>query len=291
MSILDSLYKTMAGRIILRPLISRPVSVLSGFLMDTRLSKLLTGPFARINNICLEDYELDDVRCFNDFFRRKIRKGLRPVNEAPDALTAPCDGRLKVSRIRSGSVIEVKQSRFGISGMLRDRRLAESFEDGFCLVYRLCVDDYHRYIYFDSGRKHKDRHIQGVYHTVQPVALEGFPVFVQNTRDYTVIDTDSFGRCVQMEVGAMLVGRIVNHNRGRCRIERGMEKGYFEYGGSTIIVLLPAQKLRFSDKVLCGIKEGREVRVKMGETVAVKCDKDVPADQRQCKADHESEEP
>ena len=268
MSYLNKLYKTMAGRILLRPLISKPVSDIAGYILDSRISKLLIKPFVRMNNIRTEDYVLDDIRCFNDFFRRKIRQGLRPVSEAADDLVAPCDGLLKVSRIDKGTVIEVKQSAFGIRGMLRDRRLAETFEGGYCLVYRLCVDNYHRYIYFDSGKKYANRHINGVYHTVQPVALEDHPVFVRNTREYAVIDTDNFGRCVQMEVGAMLVGRIVNHCMGKKKVKRGDEKGYFEYGGSTVIVLLPKQELSFTDKVLRGVKEGCEIPVMMGETVA-----------------------
>lgn len=268
MCCLNNLYKTRAGRILLRPLISRPVSDIAGFLLDSRISKLLIAPFVRMNDIRTEDYELDDIRCFNDFFRRKIRSGLRPVSMSPGDLIAPCDGLLKVSRIKKGMVIEAKQSVFTVRGMLRDIRLADSFEGGYCLVFRLCVDNYHRYIYFDSGKKYANRHIQGVYHTVQPVALEDFPVFVQNTRDYTVIDTDSFGRCVQMEVGAMLVGRIVNHRSGRSMVRRGVEKGYFEYGGSTIILLLPRQELAFTDKVLKGMQEGCEVPVRMGEVIA-----------------------
>lgn len=269
---LNDLYKTRAGRILLRPLISKPVSDLAGFLMDRRISMLLIAPFVRENKIRFEDYELNDIRCFNDFFRRKIKSGLRPVSENKADLIAPCDGLLKVSRIKEGSIIEVKQSRFTVRGMLRDRALADSFEGGYCLVYRLCVDNYHRYIYFDSGMKHKNRHIRGIYHTVQPVALEDFPVFVQNTREYAVIDSDNFGRCVQMEVGAMLVGRIVNKDREACLVKRGSEKGFFEYGGSTIIVLLPDQKLDLADKVLEGMKKGIEVPVKMGEAIAHKRD-------------------
>lgn len=266
---LNDLYKTRTGRILLRPLISRPVSVLSGRLLDSYISSLLIMPFARKNNIRLEDYELDGIRSFNDFFRRKIRNGLRPVSYAAKDLIAPCDGLLTVNRISSGSIIKAKQSRFTVRGMLRNSHLADSFEGGYCLVYRLCVDNYHRYIWFDSGIKHNDRHIRGVYHTVQPVALEDFPVFVQNTRDYSVIDTDNFGRCVQMEIGAMLVGRIVNHRPKAGRVKRGVEKGFFEYGGSTVIVLLPRQELLFSEKVQRAMTEGSEVSVKMGETVAV----------------------
>lgn len=265
---LEFLYKTKVGRIILRPLLLKPVSDFSGWLMDTKASKCLIGPFARKNEIKLDDYILDDINSFNDFFCRRIKPELRPMNKDEAELMAPCDGLLKVYPIEKGLVVPVKQSEFSIKDLLEDARLAESFEGGYCLVYRLCVNHYHRYVYFESGEKSKDVVIPGFYHTVQPVALEAGPVFVQNSRQYTVIDTRNFGRCVQMEVGAMLVGRIVNEMPEACHVKRGEEKGHFEYGGSTIIVLVPKGKCRINEKILAASRKGEEVDVLMGASIS-----------------------
>ena len=212
MGTLEFLYNTGVGRTLLRPLISKPVSDFAGLLLDSKASKLLINPFAKKNSIELSDYQLDDINNFNDFFCRRIRDGLRPVEQDPSALIAPCDGLLSVYRIYDDLTIRVKQSTFTVSELLHDRKLAAHFNGGFCFVYRLCVNHYHRYVYFDSGRKYADRHIDGFFHTVRPVALNKYPVFSQNSRDYSVIDSDSFGRCVQMEVGAMerqLVNRSI----------------------------------------------------------------------------------
>ena len=255
---------------LLRPLIGPGISDLAGRFLDTEVSRLLIKPFVRANGIDLSDYELDGIRTFNDFFRRKIRKGLRPVSMEPSDLIAPCDGRLKVYPIREGLVIPVKQSSFTVRGLLKDKYLAASMEGGFCLVFRLCVDDYHRYIWFDSGRKYKDRRIDGFFHTVRPAALEEYPVFVQNTREYSVIDTDGFGRCVQMEVGAMLVGRIVDHVKEPCPVKRGTEKGYFEFGASTIILLIPKDRVKIREDILRHTEDGGEYRVRMGEVIGGK---------------------
>ena len=62
-------------------------------------------------------------------------------------------------------------------------------------------------------------------------------MFCENSRAYTVLHTDHFGQVVQVEVGALLVGRICNLH-GAGPIQRGAEKGRFEFGGSTVIVLL-----------------------------------------------------
>ncbi len=267
MSGLNFLYNTKPGRIILRPLLLKPVSDFSGWLMDTKASKCIINRFVKSNGIKLEDYILEDINSFNDFFCRKIKPELRLLDLEGSHLMAPCDGLLKVYPISDDLVIPVKQSRFSISDLLKDYELAKSFDDGYCLVYRLCVNHYHRYAYFESGTKSDDVIIPGLYHTVQPVALEAGPVFIENSRQYTVIETKSFGRCVQMEVGAMLVGRIVNDEPKDTTVTRGKEKGHFEYGGSTIIVLVPGDKVRINEQILSASEQGIETPVMLGQAV------------------------
>ncbi len=267
MDVLKFLYNNKIGRIILRPLISRTVSELSGKLLDSRLSMILINPFVRKNRIDKTDYLLDDIGSFNDFFCRRIKPGLRIISKDKNSLIAPSDGLLSVYKINAGTVLSVKQSRFTIDRLLKDRKLAAGFNNGYVLVYRLCVNHYHRYVYFDSGKKYKDRRINGLYHTVRPVALAEFPVYIENTREYSVIDTDNFGRCVQMEVGAMLVGRIVNECSASGIVSRGEEKGHFEYGGSTIIVLIPEGKAGLREDIAANIDTGAEIPVVMGEVI------------------------
>ena len=139
-------------------------------------------------------------------------------------------------------------------------------EGGAALVFRLCVDNYHRYCYVDSGVKGRNVHIPGILHTVRPIALESVPVFVRNTREYTVIDSESFGRLVQMEVGALLVGRIRNlHGPGRVR--RGQEKGCFLYGGSTVIVLLRKNAAAVDEVYIKNTQDGVETPVRYGQRI------------------------
>jgi len=267
MSTLNFLYETKLGRIILRPLISKPISDFSGFLLDSKISKALIRSFAKNNNINLDDYILDDIGSFNDFFCRRIKPELRQIDGEPSHLITPCDGLLKVIPIKNGEVFPVKQSIFTIGDLLKDKELADSFEGGYCLVYRLCVNHYHRYSYFESGVKDVDVVIPGVYHTVRPIALEAGPVFVQNAREYTVIDTEKFGKCVQMEVGAMLVGRIVNEEPESKEVTRGSEKGHFEYGGSTIIVLVPPGRAVIEEQLLEASAKGEETPVVLGQQI------------------------
>ena len=269
MDSLTFLYKTVCGRLFLKLLSTRAVSKLSGVFLDSRLSSFLINSFARKNNIVLDDYELEGIKSFNEFFRRKIKAGKRVFDTEPEHLCAPCDGLLSVWNIQKDTVIPVKQSAYTVKRLLRDPQLASEYEDGLCLVFRLCVNHYHRYAYVDSGKKGANIFIPGVLHTVRPIALETLPVFTENCREYTVIENPVFGKLIQMEVGAMLVGRIVNLE-GEGTAVRGKEKGFFEYGGSTIIVLLKKDSAKIKDEILSNSIAGIETPVKMGEQIGVK---------------------
>lgn len=269
MDSLTFLYKTVCGRLFLKLLSTRAVSKLSGVFLDSRLSSFLINSFARKNNIVLDDYELEGIKSFNEFFRRKIKAGKRFFDTEPEHLCAPCDGLLSVWNIQKDTVIPVKQSAYTVKRLLRDPQLASEYEDGLCLVFRLCVNHYHRYAYVDSGKKGANIFIPGVLHTVRPIALETLPVFTENCREYTVIENPVFGKLIQMEVGAMLVGRIVNLE-GEGTAVRGKEKGFFEYGGSTIIVLLKKDSAKIKDEILSNSIAGIETPVKMGEQIGVK---------------------
>ena len=264
---LTFLYKTAPGRCFLKLLASRAVSKMCGAFLDSRLSASLIKGFVKKNNIDLNDYELDGIKTFNQFFRRRIKEGKRPFDMDPAHLCAPCDGLLSVYSINDeGTVIPVKQSAYTIASLLKDKELASGYSGGWCLVFRLCVDNYHRYAYPVSGAKGPNIFIPGVLHTVQPIALEDYPVFAQNCREYTVIESPEFGKVVQMEVGAMLVGRIVNLEQ-EGKAERGMEKGYFEYGGSTVMLLIEKDKLQINQEILDNSQNGTETPVKMGKFI------------------------
>ena len=147
---------------------------------------------------------------------------------------------------------------------MRDKALAERFRGGYCFVFRLGVEDYHRYFYIDDGVKGENVFIPGKLHTVQPAALEKRRVFAENCREYTAIRTAHFGCVVQAEVGAMMVGRIVNRDgAGTCK--RGQEKGRFEFGGSTVVLFVGKDRVIPDAELLENTKRGAETGVWCGE--------------------------
>ncbi|MBE5846424.1 MAG: phosphatidylserine decarboxylase [Lachnospiraceae bacterium] len=260
------LYGTRPGRVLLKCLTDPALSRVCGSFMDSRFSCFLIGPFIKKNNIDMTQFESDGFHCFNDCFSRHVKPGYRPIEMAEDALISPSDGFLSAYSITGETVLPVKQSEYTIRDLIGDDALAEEFRDGLCLVFRLCVNHYHRYHYFDDGSKGENHFIPGILHTVQPIALRHHPVFVRNAREYTVMETAHFGKAIQVEVGAMLVGKIKNHH-GTHTFKRGEEKGTFLYGGSTIILLLKKDAAVLDAPFLNELGTGVEVPVKMGQKI------------------------
>lgn len=264
--ILNFLYGTVPGRILLKGLTARPVSKAAGAFMDSAFSIPLIRPFVKKNGIDLSECETADFRCFNDCFTRKLKPEVRPVDREGNHLISPCDGLLRVWPVQEGLVLPVKESRYSVADLLGPGADPAPFQGGRCLVFRLCVHHYHRYCYFDSGRKGENIFLPGRLHTVQPIALRSVPVFTENCREVTRMETDHFGSAVQIEVGAMLVGKIRNHH-GAGPMTRGEEKGMFLYGGSTIIVLLSAGSAELDPAILRASAAGEETPVRLGERI------------------------
>lgn len=264
--LLKRLYGSAGGRVLLKlltaPLLSRAV----GAFMDSPLSKPMIKSFIRANNIDTSQYIMTGISSYNDFFTRKIKPSARPFDMKPESLVSPCDSKLSAYRISGKSVFKIKDSYYRVSDMLENSALAEKYKGGLCLIFRLEVDDYHRYCYPDDGCKTKNVFIPGVLHTVNPIALEHYNFYKRNCREYTVLHTENFGDIVQIEVGAMMVGRIANHHQ-ECSFRRGQEKGMFLFGGSTIVLLLEKDKAVIDSDIMKNTADGYETVVKCGEKI------------------------
>ena len=265
---LPFLYGTVPGRMILKVLTCRPVSKIVGLWQSSPFSALTIDRFILNNNIRMRDYVPAKYASFNDFFARKIRRSRRPICEDKEALITPSDGKVLAYRVKDDLSVRIKNRTYTLNELFDGDDITQEFPGGFLYVIRLTVDNYHRYSYVDSGVKSENTFIKGKLHTVNPVALDHVPVFHENCREYTVIDGDNIGRHVMMEVGAMLVGKIVNHH-GAGRVKRGAEKGFFMFGGSTV-VLLTKKAIVPDNDILFNTRKGIETLVKLGEQIGHK---------------------
>jgi len=260
------LYNTIPGRVLLKILIRPPISKLAGFLLRSPASRILINKFIRQNNIDMTEYRSVRYKSFDEFFIRELKPGYRPLSENKNDIIAPCDGKLTVYQISEESVFNIKRSKYSLSELLLDENLAGEFSDGICLIFRLTPDDYHRYIFTDDCEILHQKRIDGVLHTVQPIAYQRCSVFCRNTREYTIMQTENFGKAVQMEVGALFVGKISNHSKNHTAL-RGEEKGMFRFGGSTVILLFKNGAVTIADEIYENTKQNKETIVRMGEVI------------------------
>ena len=260
------LYQTRIGRGLLAVLVKPWISSAAGRFLDSSASRWLIGPFMKKSGIDLSEYEMEDYRSFNEFFTRKIKPECRKTDKEEAHLIAPCDSKLSVYTISQGARFVIKDTEYSMESLLRNRKLARHYEGGQLLVFRLAVDDYHRYCYVDDGLKSKNYRIPGIFHTVNPLANDVFPIYKENTREFSVLKSKNFGRILMMEVGALLVGRIVNYHE-RQEVKRGEEKGRFEFGGSTVILCLEKDRAVIDEDILLNSFRGSETAVKIGEKI------------------------
>lgn len=265
--LLRLMYEHFAGRVVLKILTIPAISKMAGMFLDSKFSCMLIKPFIKNNNIKLKEYERCHYKSFNDFFKRKIKKSSRKIDMKSDVLISPCDGNLTVYPIRRSSHFKVKDTMYTLRSILRDKKLAARYYNGYCVIIRLCVDNYHRYCYIDNGYKTDNIFIPGVLHTVNPVANDFYPIYKENSREYSILYTDNFGEIIQMEVGALMVGKINNfHNAGH--FQKGQEKGCFEFGGSTIMLFIPNDaNIEIRKDLIENSILGIETKIHMGECI------------------------
>jgi len=263
------LYKSLPGRLLLRLLVNPTVSKPFGALMTRPASRLYIKRFVKRNNINMKEYNEVKYKSFNDFFIRQIKEGARSFPYSKNDLAAPCDGKLTAYTITDDSVFHIKNSMYDVAGMLQDRSLADEFMGGICLIFRLEPDNYHRYYYIDDGEIVSWKRIDGVLHTVKPISNERYNVYAQNTREYTVMQTETYGKAIQMEVGALFVGRIINYETSG-RVKRGNEKGMFEFGGSTVVMLFQKGQVTIDDSIYVNTQQNKETIVRLGDKIGEK---------------------
>ena len=259
---LDFLYNNPVGRIFLGIAVSPFVSNIYASKNAKKSSVKKIPGFIKEHNVDMSDFEDREYKSFTDFFTRKIRYGKRPVDMTPGALISPADSKLLVYEIEKDTVMRIKGRTYTADEILGDSENAKEFAGGYALVFRLTVDDYHRFCYPDKGCLISKRFIKGKLHTVSPVS-KNHKTYMENTRLVNLLKTEKFGTIAYIEVGAMLIGRIVDN--GTDVFEKGQEKGYFEPGGSTVIIMV--RNVEIDKDIMEQSASGIETKVRYGERI------------------------
>ncbi|MEM9156639.1 MAG: phosphatidylserine decarboxylase [Cyanobacteria bacterium P01_F01_bin.33] len=236
-------------------------------------SRFKIADFVEYHHIDVRELELPlgSYRSFNDFFKRRLKPSARCFASDGTKLCSPADGHLLVLPcLTEQASFPVKGAYVNPAEILGSEEWAKPFKHGAAAIFRLAPYDYHRFHFFDDGRASTAQLVRGQYHSVHPIARDRVPnTFQLNKRMLTEIQTVNFGRVVFIEVGAIAVGSI-QQTYQPGQVSRGQEKGYFQYGGSAIVLLFEPGKVTFDPDLLRDSADGLEVRVRAGESIGVR---------------------
>ncbi len=263
------LYNNPIGEATMFTLVKRKfVSDWYGKMMDSPSSIEKINPFVEDYNIDLSIAQKQEYNSFNDFFTRKLKEIARPIDTASNVVVSPADGKILAYQNISNVDFIIKGFRFDVGSFLADAELAKKYKDGSLMIVRLAPYDYHRFHFPLSGTVSFTKKIEGDLYSVNPIALrEMAEIFFLNKREYVSISTQQFGEVIMAEVGATMVGSIIQTYENE-QVVKGQEKGFFKFGGSTVILLFEKGRIIIDGDLLENTAKGLETEVKMGERLA-----------------------
>lgn len=275
------LYNSSLGQAVGPVLTTRAFSSIYGAFQDMPASHRKVRPFIEKFNVQIDDYEggtrpaldkRDSYRTFNEFFIRRFKEGKRPFVEDKNKMGAFAEARyVGYDSINDESTYPVKGKFLKAKDLIGDEDTAKIFEGGPLMIARLCPVDYHRYHYPDNGIVSKHYPIRGAYDSVNPFALRyKGEIFIQNERYVSILETENFGKLAYIEVGAICVGKIVQSHRWSEPFKKGDEKGYFLFGGSTVVLVGEKGLWKPSQDIISNTAKGVETYLHLGQEVATK---------------------
>jgi phosphatidylserine decarboxylase len=236
--------------------------------------------FAKQYRVSLDEAEgpIEQYPTFGQFFTRKLKPGLRPIDPDPSAVVSPCDGAIsQIGTIDAGRCLQAKGIWFPVDKLLGDARRALDFEGGSFVTIYLSPRDYHRFHSPLEGQVTGYSYLPGAFWPVNKASVGSVDaLFAINERLVTWLTTP-LGKVAYVAVGATCVSRIhaaydsvVTHTNAPLLVKtydrplpiaRGAEIGMFEMG-STVIMLFEKNKLRWEPSL------APDVPVRLGQRIA-----------------------
>lgn len=272
---LNWIYSSPIGMRLLELIVKKKLfSSIYGLYVDRKSSRKKINSFIKEFNLDPTSFEkaAEDFASFNDFFYRKLKKEARPIDIDINALISLGDGKLLAyENIDLEKLVQVKGFTYSLKELIKDDITASKYEGGACLILRLCPTDYHRFHFVDGGTCSKEIKIKGAYYSVNPIALDKVQkLFCENKREWSILHSDNFKDILYIEVGATCVGSIVQSYQPNKRVEKGDEKGYFKFGGSTVILFFEPNTIKIDREIINQTSLGFETSVLMGEKIGEK---------------------
>ncbi len=266
---LKFLYYNPFGKLPLELLVKRKfLSSFYGKQMDKENSKNKIKKFVKANNINLNESikSINEFTSFNDFFFRKLKPNSRKIG---NGIVSPADGKIIAFKtLNQWDTFFIKGTEFNLNTYLNNNNLFEKYKNGTMVIVRLAPADYHRYHFPTHGKIRKGIKIRGNYYSVSPYAIkDNFKIFCENKRELAILETKKYGDILLSEIGATMVGGINQTYTPNSMVSKGDEKGFFSFGGSSIMMLFEKGKVKIDSDIIENTKKGYETKVYMGEKI------------------------
>lgn len=244
-----------------------------GAFLDSPASAAGIASFAESPGYQVEDFVAGPSgwQTWNQFFARELRPGLRPIADPLDdtVVVSPADAiYMGAHPITDSATIVVKGAEWRIAELLDGSPYAEAFAGGTYAHTFLRITDYHRYHVPVGGVVREVRQVDGrVYLDVIRNAdgtLSGANgdtyQFIQQ-RGLVVIESPVAGLVALVPVGMSVISSVALTPRVGDTLRKGDPFGFFQIGGSDIVMLFQAGKITLEAEA--------GTRYRMGERIGV----------------------
>lgn len=245
------------------------LSRFAGWYQRQSWTRRTIASFIQLYGVDASEFEkaAHDFTSFADFFVRKLKPGSRTLSSSPAII--PADGRYYFFEdLSTIGAFDVKGQSFDVASLLQDTHLAKQYTRASMVVARLCPSDYHRFHFPVDGTPGPSKLINGKLYSVNPWAIrQNVRIFCENKRMLTTMHSEAFGEVLLLEIGATTVGTIVETYSPNQPCSKGHEKGYFNFGGSALILLFPEGTIQFDADLLAATAQNTEILCLMGQSM------------------------
>ncbi len=243
-----------------------------GKFLDTPESIKNLETYYRDKDFHMEDYYVapSGWLTFNQFFAREIKPGKRPVAGLCDdsVIVSPADSVYQgFWKIDEKSDITVKGFKYSIKQLLDGSKYKDAFKGGMFTHSFLNVNDYHRYHVPVGGQVLETKVILGRMYLgvakdpktgkLVPVDDEGWQM--TQARGLIVLQTKNLGLVAVLPIGMAQVSSVTITPDVGDMLAKGEEFGFFQFGGSDIITVFQAGKVKLTGKPDTHYLQGQKI--------------------------------